>query len=694
MDAKTVERQLATRFLKAKIRTDPHGYKVSDRLLMITTRRMSEGYSAFSRPLSTEYMLQSILGLDAGIADGWFPGMGLTVDDVNANNSPRKVPEPYAHEFLFTRFNNVVIDLYALESLCSMYGTSASTFLSSTRFDTLMELMLLMTSPESLVPYLPSAIETSNAGLSLCDVIDMKVERGHIAKSYVPAFADDDVDIPGAGNDYVMLTFNWAEDDWPDVAPKANVRREISAKLAYFYAMETIYMLSKNCFSDSERADFASMFFSIKLFKFPTLAKWDVLGTLSVEPDFQACLIDDMSARFDAFKAYFAKHFTATSWKDILDSTAAMLYFKSCHNYAMLEYRKRYIQLMYVEAKKQGKLTKDAMTRVLKCAGSDPSALSSEPADAAVPPMLDLGLDNYTDTTTPPGDAKDVVRTKSTGAPTLDALSILKSDLDSSPYDYVVQDVVHKHNHAASYNSVSSKLNLLTNELINSVREIKTYNFGGKNPGKSRGKLDMKNLYKYRTEPNIFYDTTYKVKEMDLAFGIILDESGSMQGSGIQNGRIAMIMLHEVCLALGIDHSVIGHTSRGQHNCIVHRYWNFNEDPKHTLATPYGLAGIDAHNGNCDSGALFYMQTQMNMVPHKDKIVLIFSDGEPTECTDVELKQQVQNMEASGIHVIGIGIDFESIKEYYGDYANGRNMTDMVRIITEILQRYVLEKGD
>ncbi|WP_322154494.1 hypothetical protein [Paratractidigestivibacter sp.] len=692
MNPKTVERQLATRFLKAKIRTDPHGYKVSDRILMISTRRMSEGYSAFRRPLSTEFQLQEILGLDAGIADGWLPGMGLNSDDVGANNAPGVVPDPYVHEFLFTRFNNIVVDLYVLEKLCSTYGAVAATFLSGTKFDAFMELMLLMTSSESLTPYLPSAIENSNAGLSLCDVMDMKVEREDIAKSYVPAFADSD--LPGAGNDYVMLTFNWAKDDWPNVAPKSSVRREISAKLAYFYAMESIYMLSKSCFSEAERADFVSIFPNIKLFGFPTLAKWDALGTLSVEPDFQACLLDDMSARFDAFKAYFKKHFAAAAWEPVLDSDAAMLYFKSCHNYAMLEYRKRYIQLMYVEAKKQGKMTKDAMTRVLECSGLDPSNLGAPATDDSVPPLLDLGLDAYTDDVTSSGDPKDVVRTKSTGAPTLDALSILKSDLDSSPYDYNVQDVVHKSTYAASYNSVSSKLNLLTNELIKSVREIKTYNFGGKNPGKSSGKLDMKNLYRYRTDPHIFYDTTYKVKEMDLAFGIILDESGSMRGTGIQNGRVAMIMLHEVCLALGIDHSVIGHTSRGHHNCIVHRYWNFDEDPKHTLAVPYGLANIDAHNGNCDSGALFYMQTQLKTVPHKDKIVLIFSDGEPTECTDMELKQQIRDMEASGIHVIGIGIDFDSIKEYYGDYANGRNMTDMVRIITEILQRYVLEKGD
>ena len=88
------------------------------------------------------------------------------------------------------------------------------------------------------------------------------------------------------------------------------------------------------------------------------------------------------------------------------------------------------------------------------------------------------------------------------------------------------------------------------------------------------------------------------------------------------------------------------------------------------------------------------MQSVLKQVRNRDKIVIIFSDGEPTECTDLDLTEQVKNMERNGIHVIGVGINFDSIKEYYPDNANGKNLKEMVDIVVSILKRYVLEKKE
>ena len=181
---------------------------------------------------------------------------------------------------------------------------------------------------------------------------------------------------------------------------------------------------------------------------------------------------------------------------------------------------------------------------------------------------------------------------------------------------------------------------------------------------------------------------------MDLAFWCILDESGSMYGDKIKNGRIVMIMLHEVLNSLGINHSIIGHTSSGMYQSKIFKYFQFKEEAHYTLDKPYGLVKATNRSGNCDSGSLYYMQSVMKQVRNKDKIVIIFSDGQPTECTDLDLTNQVKAMEKSGIHVIGVGINFESIKEYYPDNANGKNLKEMVDIVVSILKRYVLEKKE
>jgi hypothetical protein len=88
------------------------------------------------------------------------------------------------------------------------------------------------------------------------------------------------------------------------------------------------------------------------------------------------------------------------------------------------------------------------------------------------------------------------------------------------------------------------------------------------------------------------------------------------------------------------------------------------------------------------------MEKELLRAKNKDKICLIFSDGEPTECSGGELRDKIKHMEKLGIKVIGIGINFESIKDYYTDYANGKNLKDMLDITANILQEYVLDKKD
>lgn len=263
------------------------------------------------------------------------------------------------------------------------------------------------------------------------------------------------------------------------------------------------------------------------------------------------------------------------------------------------------------------------------------------------------------------------------------------SSMKLDKYTFDIKDVIST-GYDASYASTAEAVNRINQNLIRRIREIKVYNEGGKNPGKSRGKIDRKTIHRYKTDPRIFYDTTYKVKESDLAFGIILDESGSMHGRGISDGRLSMIVLHETLKALGINHSIIGHTSSGRLHVDITRYQNFKEQKGYTNTKNYAMTRIKAKSGNCDSGALYYMERALDRVKNKDKFCLIFSDGAPTECTETELRQQVANMEKKGITVIGIGIGFDNIKKYYKKHANGKNLTEMLDIITDILQDYVL----
>lgn len=280
--------------------------------------------------------------------------------------------------------------------------------------------------------------------------------------------------------------------------------------------------------------------------------------------------------------------------------------------------------------------------------------------------------------------------------PVLEALDMASASFSDGGFGYDVKDVIDTSDrYMDKYNAIAESVTLLNKNLIKRIKEIRTYNEGGKNAGKTTGKLDKKNLWKYETTDKIFYDNTYKIKELDLAFGIILDVSGSMHDSGIRNGVITMIILHETLKALGINHSIVTHTEhKGYHTCEIKRYQNFKEQRTYNVRKNYALASITAESGNCDAAALLYMQRALSQVRNKDKICIMFSDGQPTECSDTELKEQVARMEKAGIKVIGVGINFESIKHYYPNNANGKNLKEMLDIVSNILQQYILEKKD
>ena len=280
--------------------------------------------------------------------------------------------------------------------------------------------------------------------------------------------------------------------------------------------------------------------------------------------------------------------------------------------------------------------------------------------------------------------------------PALNALDEAVSSFSDDIFSYDVRDVIDTSNtYKDKYDAIVENVSLLNKNLIRKIKEIKVYNEGGKNSGLSSGKLDIKNIYRYKTTDKIFCKNTYKIKESDLAFGIILDVSGSMHGEGIKNGVITMVILHETLKALNINHSIITHTEhKGYHTCDIKRYQNFREQKTYTVRKNYALAGITAESGNCDAAALKYMETAFKKVRNKDKICLIFSDGEPTECSDSELLKQIKHMENNGIKVIGIGVNFSNIKEYYKDNANGKNLKDMLDIVSNILKQYVLDKKE
>lgn len=482
---------------------------------------------------------------------------------------------------------------------------------------------------------------------------------------------------------------------------------------AYAYCLEVLWAIRS--LPDPRLRDIA-IAYALRMTPSSATHVTDVLykvvgATLEPTAEVEALIsIDNPKLRFEAYRDFldtkgfksivddFATRFIAGSPAALFPGGMGTL-IGFAQTYSNTWVRVNHCRILYEYAAKNNLLEEDSfdeeeltdgLTRMSMTTGSDPISTMHTSAEKESPELMDLSVGH-----------KSIPKGSATGAvgkytcPTYEALDKAKAKYVDGRYTFDTKDRVDFSDTArTAYEAIANKVKLVNRLLTQRLREIKTYNTGGKQPGLTAGRVDRKAVYRYRYDPNIFYNNTYKQLESDLAFGIVLDISGSMWGTGIENGRITMIVLHETLKALGINHSIIGHTSEGRYKCTIERYQAFREDKTYHTRKNYALAKLEAQEGNCDSASLYYMEKALSRTHNRDKICVIFSDGQPTECTGTDLKEQVRHMEQNGIKVIGIGIDFPEIAEYYKDYANGKNLTDMLNIVTNILKEYILKKKE
>lgn len=723
------QKDLDLEFNSAKIIASPYDYKLSKRLILRTNEECCYYFNIFNKSNYAEKYLANLLSLD--VKQSYLqlhPSIPIspTLPSVKSFEENVLLFEKYLGMCgFFVEYNNLNIDENTLIADLYTFSSRITDLKNKNYLKALEVLHLKCITSSSLIPNL-MYLTTEFANKDLNYLENLKFAEEACANGVAPIlksfrrFDIEDENNPVKASallstslfllskpslrNYSSYPFSKNLKDIP------NEFYRLGLIYSLIYGAELLYYF--NSITDSILRYALEELFAVGYQKNTFCSKYlyqiDDLGRVVINSDIQKCFIADNEKRFEEIKKVYNNLLISSDLsKDIYkcyDEFTLPLFFMrmigSMHSYAYQVSRIKHATFLYAKAKDLGLLNKKDFDE--ECSSEGGLFFTDFDEDTGESFNNEL-LNLNTFSTTDDSDSsledsiekeKSITKKQKDNPIALNSMDALKQDLHNSPYDYDISYVKSDISNKESYNIIAKNIKLITNNLTRQIKEIKTYNSGGKQNGLLVGKLDRKNLYKYKTDPHIFYNNNYKLKEMDLAFGCILDESGSMHGEKVKNGRIVMIMLHEVLNSLGINHSIIGHTSNGYHQTKIFKYYQFKEESHYTLEKPYSLVKATSRNGNCDSGALYYMQSSMRQVRNKDKIVIIFSDGQPTECTDNELVKQVENMERNGIHVIGVGINFDSIKEYYSDNANGKNLKEMVDIVVSILKRYVLEKKE
>lgn len=241
------------------------------------------------------------------------------------------------------------------------------------------------------------------------------------------------------------------------------------------------------------------------------------------------------------------------------------------------------------------------------------------------------------------------------------------------------------------YLNVVSKYSLMINQIADLIKKRKNWNNTHWEEGKTSGKLNDKAFYK-RTH-KIYKQRSLPKREADLAFSILVDNSGSMCGMKTRICGEALIVLSEVCNKLKIPFEVNAFTEAGEAITIGLKSF---EDDFNKVKTNLSLIqqqksvpGLSMFCGNIDEINLEFVWRNFRKRKEKDKIIIVISDGQ-TCGSEKELKNLANTIHKDKITILGLGIKSDCVDRIYAQHKTFHSDEDL-NMLPKFLNDYLVK---
>ena len=222
------------------------------------------------------------------------------------------------------------------------------------------------------------------------------------------------------------------------------------------------------------------------------------------------------------------------------------------------------------------------------------------------------------------------------------------------------------------------------------------------NPGQRRGKISRNSLHRACIGDDRVFRQKIVTTNREIAVQLVIDCSGSMWGRKLEYASVAAYMLASVldrinvpCEIVGfttMNGAVAGHLSNTDWRALqkhFHASWGemnygryaptclyvfkdfarrFDDKAKKTLGFLPSSHGF--MSGNVDGESIEQSAMRMRLRKEPRKVMIVMSDGQPACDGDFvlgqrKLKQVVEDINASGIEIYGLGLMDNSVKNYY-----------------------------
>ena len=249
-------------------------------------------------------------------------------------------------------------------------------------------------------------------------------------------------------------------------------------------------------------------------------------------------------------------------------------------------------------------------------------------------------------------------------------------------------------------------------------RAIAARSLATRSHGHRSGKLHAANLSRLRFNDDRVFSRKHESTSKDVAVELVVDCSGSMNGSKIHVAAQAAYALSSVLERLNIKNEVIGFTTKeigasaqkelhdttrttsvrfsrieGIYMPILKGY---EERMTANVKERFGwLPNTNILRSNVDGESVEVAARRLLARREESKVMLVLSDGYPAAAGsrgDLEqhLTRVVKDIAASGVRIVGIGIQSEAVKKFYPKSLVIQNVADLPAVVIKELRHLLM----
>lgn len=239
-------------------------------------------------------------------------------------------------------------------------------------------------------------------------------------------------------------------------------------------------------------------------------------------------------------------------------------------------------------------------------------------------------------------------------------------------------------------------------------------------PGQRSGKIDGGSLFKLKTGDTRVFKSVEQRQSRESAGSIVVDLSGSMSGRKVEIAMAGAYAVSSVLQKLNIPHEVIGFTTKYDPELVQDCRDDYDktgieyarveaihmpvlkefgerlgaEQLKRMTVAASSMIGMGS---NIDGESILIAAARLKRQKEPGKFMIVLSDGNPAGsgwsgpmALRQHLKQATQEIEASGIKLVGIGIQDRSVTGYYKNHVVVNSVEELPKAMVAQLQKIIL----